>query len=93
MGKGIVPTPNIVRTVSPNGPDYFILNGDGDGNIAAVRYTKYNLIRIGPEGEGGPAPGGIVTGDPEDVRWFARNLLELANRMECARTWRAQEHD
>lgn len=79
----IKPTPNIQRIDSPK--DYFILNGDGEEgeNIAAVRYTRYNLIRIGPQGEGGPAPGGIVTADPDDVRWFARKLLELADRMEA----------
>lgn len=79
-------TPNIKRIVSSDGPDYFILkSAGGEGkNISAVRWTRYNLIRIGPQGDGGPAPGGIVTGDPEDVRWFARKLLELADRMESA---------
>ena len=73
----IEPTPNIERVVSPNGPDYFALYGGEDANIAAVRYTHCNVVRIEPHGEGG-----IVTGDPEDVRWFARRLLELADRME-----------
>ena len=80
----IEPTPDIKRVGSPSERDYFILVGEGEegDNISAVRYTDYNLIRIGPQHEGGPSPGGIVTGDPEDVRWFARNLLELADRME-----------
>ena len=52
-----------------------------DQTVHATLYNRYNVIGIGLYGEGTPE-GGIVTDDPEIVRWFAQQLLELADEME-----------
>lgn len=73
--QGIHPTPNITRCK-------FGLFGEHDANVRAILWVNYNLVHIGPCDEGGRALGGVVTDDPEDVRVFARGLLDLADEME-----------
>ena len=82
INNAILPSPDIKRVRSSSYCG--LVSPEEVVNITAVRRVRYNLVRIGPSGEGGPAPGGIVTGDPEDVRWFAQRLLELADEMESA---------
>lgn len=55
-----------------------------DQTVHATLYSRYNVISIGLYGEGTP-DNGIVTDDPELVRWFAQQLLELADEMETVR--------
>lgn len=82
-----------MKKVSSDSYHVLIASEEEGHNIACVHWVWEGEVRIGPQGEGAPAPGGIVTKSPEDVRWFAHRLLELADELEKEKTeprrWRA----
>lgn len=70
-----------------NNRDYIaLIDEKADTNCCAVKYIKSksdhsNQIQIGMH-DGGGRIEGVLIDNPEDVRWFAEELLALADKME-----------